>query len=130
MTRKGGRPTLSLSFQDELGELITKVQATQTRVPPFFANLLPEGPLREYLAERAGVHPDREFFLLWVLGRDLPGAITIRPADEPSSLPRADAGSGVEMSGTPSQALHFSLAGVQLKFSAIQAADRGRPRRR
>ncbi|MCH8161085.1 MAG: response regulator, partial [Chloroflexi bacterium] len=34
-----------------------------------------------YLAERAGVNPVREFFLLWVLGMDLPGAITIRPAD-------------------------------------------------
>src|SRR5690242_21194891 len=51
----GGRPTLSLSFKDTQGNLIVDVRPTQTRVPPFFANLLPEGPLREYLARRAGV---------------------------------------------------------------------------
>ena len=37
------RPTLSLSFKDALGGLITELRPTQTRVPPFFANLLPEG---------------------------------------------------------------------------------------
>jgi serine/threonine-protein kinase HipA len=61
------RPTLSLSFKDALGGLITDLAPTQTRVPPFFANLLPEGGMRDYLAERAGVNPKREFFLLWVL---------------------------------------------------------------
>ena len=75
------RPVLGLAFKDQLGELITAFRPTQTRVIPFFSNLLPEGHLRTYLAERAGVNPVREFFLLWVLGRDLPGAITIRPAD-------------------------------------------------
>lgn len=58
------RPTLSLSFKDAVGGLITDIPATRTRVPPFFANLLPEGTMREYLAERAGVNPNREFFLL------------------------------------------------------------------
>ncbi len=67
------RPTLSLSFKDDFGQLITDLPATQTRVLPFFSNLLPEGHLREYLTERAGVNPQREFFLLWTLGRDLPG---------------------------------------------------------
>ena len=36
------RPTLSLSFKDQLGGLITDFRPTQTRVPPFFANILPE----------------------------------------------------------------------------------------
>ena len=75
------RPTLSLSFKDSFGNLITDVAATQRRVTSFFANLLPEGHLRDYLAERAGVNAEREFFLLWVLGQDLPGAVTIRPMD-------------------------------------------------
>lgn len=48
-------------------------------MPPFFSNLLPEGPLRTYLARRAGVKEVREFFLLLVLGQDLAGAITARP---------------------------------------------------
>jgi serine/threonine-protein kinase HipA len=34
---------------------------------PYFANLLPEGHMRTYLAEQAGVNPAREFFLLWAL---------------------------------------------------------------
>ena len=75
------RLTLSLSFKDTHGELITDVRPTQTKVSPFFANLLPEGPMRDYLAKRAGVNAQRDFFLLWVLGRDLPGSIEIRPAD-------------------------------------------------
>jgi serine/threonine-protein kinase HipA len=32
------RPTLSLSFKDSLGELITDIRPTRVRVPPFFAN--------------------------------------------------------------------------------------------
>lgn len=63
------RPTLSLSFTDSLGELITDIRPTRTRVPPFFANLLPEGALRDYLANKAGVNPKREFFLLAVVER-------------------------------------------------------------
>ena len=76
-----GRATLSLSFKDHFGQLLTEFRPIHVRVPPFFANLLPEGPLRTYLAERAGVSEKREFFLLWILGRDLPGALTIVPAD-------------------------------------------------
>ena len=75
------RPVLGLGFKDQLGALITAFKPTRTRVMPFFSNLLPEGHMRTYLAERAGVKPVREFFLLWVFGMDLPGAITIRPAD-------------------------------------------------
>lgn len=75
------RPTLSLSFKDSLGELITNVKTTQTRLPPFFTNLLPEGLLREYLAEKANLNPLHEFSLLWVLGQDLPGALKIQAID-------------------------------------------------
>lgn len=75
------RPTLSLSFKDALGSLIIDARPTQTRLPASFANLLPEGTMRDYLAARASVKPEREFFLLAVLGRDLPGALEIQPAD-------------------------------------------------
>jgi serine/threonine-protein kinase HipA len=112
------RPTLSLSFKDDQGALIANQPATQTRVLPFFSNLLPEGPLRKYLAERAGVKEIREFFLLWVLGRDLPGAVTITPADGDAWPPVGDAGAGEPVQ--KEKALRFSLAGVQLKFSAVR----------
>src|SRR5580700_11340188 len=71
------RPTLSLSFKGQRGGLVTSVRPVGRRVPPFFSNLLPEGHLRTYLAEQAGVKPEREFFLLAALGADLPGAITV-----------------------------------------------------
>jgi serine/threonine-protein kinase HipA len=119
------RPTLSLSFKDSLGDLITDIRPTQTRVPPFFANLLPEGAMRDYLAEKAGVNPKREFFLLWVLGRDLPGALTIRPADGEAWPPGEDRQDREEQEKTRRNALRFSLAGVQLKFSAVKEATGG-----
>jgi len=121
------RPTLSLAFKDSLGELITDFRPTQTRLLPYFANLLPEGRMRAYLAERAGVNPLREFYLLWVLGMDLPGAVTIASADGqawPDSADDAAAGP-VEHRDRRDTALRFSLAGVQLKFSAIEEARGG-----
>ena len=83
------RPVLSLGFKDHLGGLITEFPVTQTQLLPFFSNLLPEGHMRTYLAERAGVKSAREFFLLWVLGVDLPGAITVRPAEGEAWPPEA-----------------------------------------
>lgn len=121
------RPVLGLGFKDQFGELITEFKPTQARVMPFFANLLPEGHMRTYLAERAGVNPNREFFLLWVLGRDLPGAITIRPADGEAWPEDADDHDGDDghHDDRRENALRFSLAGVQLKFSAINEASGG-----
>lgn len=119
------RPTLSLGFKDTLGRLITDFNPVQRRLMPFFSNLLPEGHMRTYLAERAGVNPEREFFLLWVLGKDLPGAITIEPADGEAWPPEASErlrGSGED---ARENAFRFSLAGVQLKFSAIEAPRKG-----
>lgn len=49
------RPTLSLSFKSQAGGLLTDLPPTQTRIPTFFSNLLPEGTLRSYLAGRARV---------------------------------------------------------------------------
>ena len=119
------RPVLGLRFKDQLGELITEFRTVQTRVMPFFSNLLPEGHLRTYLAERAGVNSVREFFLLWVLGDDLPGAITIRPADGKSWPPDVDDHDGDDKHDHRANALRFSLAGIQLKFSALGNARAG-----
>jgi serine/threonine-protein kinase HipA len=116
------RPTLSLSFKDDLGGLITKIRPTRRVVPPFFSNLLPEGSMRRYLAERAGVNQQREFFLLWVLGLDLPGALSIHPAAGEAPQPGAD--EALPENAKPN-ALRFSLAGVQLKFSAFENAGKG-----
>lgn len=108
------RPTLSLGFKDPLGELRTEFRPTQIRLLPFFSNLLPEGHMRTYLADRAGVKAAREFFLLWVLGMDLPGAVTVRSAGDQAWPTDADDGvaAGGDAGLRHDKALRFSLAGV------------------
>jgi serine/threonine-protein kinase HipA len=122
------RPTLSLSFKGSTGGLVTQTRPTGRRVPPFFSNLLPEGHLREYLAKRAAVNSEREFFLLAVLGADLPGALVVAPLEhdqqqdadhDDDEQPEEDHGHGGE------GPLRFSLAGVQLKFSAVMETSGG-----
>jgi len=112
------RPTLGLGFKDIHGDLITDHRSFKIKLMPFFSNLLPEGHLRKYLSEKADIHPDREFFLIWVLGRDLPGAVTLEPADG-EGWPPVDNLDPIEQAKAHQDILRFSLAGVQLKFSAI-----------
>ena len=117
------RPVLGLGFKDALGGLITNFKPTQTKLTPYFSNLLPEETMRNYLAERAGVNPAREFFLLWVLGQDLAGAITVMPADGEALPPNVH--EDIEEETKHEAPMRFSLAGVQLKFSAVQHASGG-----
>ncbi len=110
------RPTLSLSYKGASG-LVTTVKPTAMRLPAFFSNLLPEGVLRDYLAARAGVKPGQEFILLWKLGTDLPGAVTVEPLDDKwAPKPEVEKDSGTDSAPA---LLKFSLAGVQMKFSAL-----------
>ena len=113
------RPTLSLAYKDANGEIIAETRSYRTKIEPFFSNLLPEGTLRDYLARRAGVKAMREYHLLAQLGHDLPGAVRAVAVDaeetEADELDEEAAGKQAE------RALRFSLAGVQLKFSAIKA---------
>jgi serine/threonine-protein kinase HipA len=98
------------------------------RVPAFFSNLLPEGHLRDYLARRADVNPEREFFFLAVLGADLPGAVVVAPleeGDQPSESQRDQDDDSLDNTHRREEPLRFSLAGVQLKFSAIMEASGG-----
>jgi serine/threonine-protein kinase HipA len=118
------RPTLSLSFKSSTGGLVTSARPVSRRVPPFFANLLPEGHLRTYLAKLADVNPEREFFLLAVLGADLPGALVVSPLEGDEHQGKAHTAEGHD-DQPPETALRFSLAGVQLKFSAILEAAGG-----
>ncbi|MFL0694482.1 MAG: type II toxin-antitoxin system HipA family toxin [Agrobacterium tumefaciens] len=120
------RRTLGLQFKDSLGDLITDFRPYKIKLMPYFSNLLPEGHLRRYLADRADIHIDREFFLLWVLGQDLPGAITVVPADGEEWPDEAhNILEGEAAKEAAEDAMRFSLAGVQLKFSAVQSASGG-----
>jgi serine/threonine-protein kinase HipA len=113
------RPVLSLSYYDIERKLITRPREVQRRLPPFFSNLLPErdGVLLDYLAQRAGISPEREFPLLWLVGADLPGAV-IAEDSEGQPLPPPEEKSETR-EANKEEVLRFSLAGVQLKFSAI-----------
>jgi serine/threonine-protein kinase HipA len=108
------RPILSQSFLDRMGQLILNQKPTYVKAPPFFSNLLPEGYLRDYIAAKAHLKPQREFPLLALLGEDLPGAVQIRPL---SGLPLTQHLPIPETNDL--NYWRFSLAGVQLKFSAI-----------
>ncbi|WP_082735712.1 type II toxin-antitoxin system HipA family toxin [Polycladidibacter stylochi] len=63
-------------------------------------------------------------FLLWALGQDLPGAVTITPANGdvwPPEVAQSEDGTALDRDNI----LRFSLAGVQLKFSALESASGG-----
>jgi len=85
--------------------------------------------MRSYLARKAQVKPSREFFLLGALGQDLPGAVTIKSHELDAELgfdSEDTAASSDHQENVDSDTiLRFSLAGVQLKFSAVQEAAGG-----
>lgn len=113
------RPVLGQFFEDDL----TQRHSSRMRLPPFFSNLLPEGPLRELIADREGIHKQREFFLIARLGEDLPGAVRVTP----TAALTWDASGPIEITEVQPESaepLRFSLAGVQLKFSMLRK-DRG-----
>lgn len=116
------RPVLGLIFEQDLG----KTHASALRLPPWFSNLLPEGRLREWIAEDRGVSVDREMELLAQVGHDLPGAVRILPGDEPFPPPSGRDDFIHDDDGLDSDAAdwHFSLAGVALKFSMLARGDR------
>lgn len=64
------REVLGLAFEQEP----RRERRSTARLPAWFSNLLPEGRLREWMAEDAGVPPERELALLLHVGHDLPGA--------------------------------------------------------
>ena len=115
------RPTLGLSFLDDLGGIVEDQPVTTRKAPPYFANLLPEGHLRVYLAGLADVNETRDYPLLYLTGGDLPGAVRLIPARDWGGDRDAVQGGGP----IDSSVLRFSLAGVQMKFSAVMEAKGG-----
>ena len=118
-------PILSLSFKTSSGDMIAPTRPVKTRLPPFFSNLLPEGHLASYLAQKIGVKKEREFFLLEALGLDLPGAVIIKPIEINDSSISSNTETETLSISEEKSILRFSLAGVQLKFSAIAEASGG-----
>lgn len=111
------RPTLTQGFIDAFGRLRVR-PGRVGRIIPFFANLLPEGELRKYISEHAGIDRRDDLALLWLTGSDLPGAVTARDT-EGRQMPPVTVG-GPEITPPADRLFRFSLAGVQLKFSAMR----------
>lgn len=121
------RPVLGLYFE----ETVLAPQSSALRIPPWFSNLLPEGRVRDWVAEDRGVSVDREMELLAHVGRDLPGAVRImpiglQPIEESMSWEHSDNQDLLpEPSDTESHpGWRISLAGVQLKFAMLSKDDR------
>ena len=114
------RPILSQSFFQKDLSLVPMVGPTQTKAPAYFSNLLPEGYLREYLAKKAGINSVRDFGLLRLLGQDLPGAVRLElPQELLDHLEDSPELLKQEKAWKEEDVLKFSLAGVQLKLSAL-----------
>ncbi len=117
------RPTFSLITHPNFPNA-EKVMSDQwvknQRLHPVLSNLLPEGALRELIAQELKLHINHEFQMLSYLGEDLPGAV-IATAIEPEAVPeyvltthgRAKA---VKFRDGDREK-KFSLAGIQIKFS-------------
>lgn len=99
----------------------------------FFANLLPEGTLRQLLARRLGLSVDNDFALLSAIGGECAGALAVTPTDKPPEnrgyRPLSDA--ELEALTTPggdqlvkllgSGRARLSLAGAQDKVPVLVA---------
>jgi serine/threonine-protein kinase HipA len=111
------RPILGQKFEDDLqGRYIGK-----GRLPVWFANLLPEGPIRDQVQADLGSKRKHELAILVALAEDLPGAVRVANASEQMTA-STEATYTVDPRNTQADTLRirFSLAGVQLKFSVLR----------
>ncbi len=117
------RPTFSLITHPSFpraDRLMAKPWVRNQRLHPILSNLLPEGALRELIAQGLKVHVDNEFRILSYLGQDLPGALMAEPM-EPDLIPESVLSIHGKVKAVrfekSAKDNKFSLAGVQMKFS-------------
>lgn len=117
------RPTFSLITHPDFPhseKLMSEPWARSQRLHPVLSNLLPEGVLRELIAQGLKVHVDNEFHILSYLGEDLPGALIatpMEPDEVPDSVLTTHGQAKAIKFDKVTQENKFSLAGVQMKFS-------------
>lgn len=113
-----GRMTLTLGqLQDP--DCLLQTRGHHQRLEPVLSNLLPEGVLRDWYVHHLKIHAQDEFALLAMTGRNLAGAVTAVPQDAP--LPDWRSLQGIDIRYIPiveqEDDAHFSLSGIQMKFS-------------
>lgn len=117
------RPTFSLITHPmfpNAARLMAEPWTRNQRLHPVLSNLLPEGALRDLIAQGLKVHIDNEFHILSYLGEDLPGAIEatpMEPEDVPDYVLNTLGKAKPVKFNKVAQQNKFSLAGVQMKFS-------------
>ncbi|AEX53708.1 type II toxin-antitoxin system HipA family toxin [Rahnella aquatilis] len=121
------RPVFTLAQKMRSTYLQSPLGST-LRLPPVLSNLLPEGTLREWMAQALKIHRDSEFPLLAYTAKNLPGALSAR-AVALGELPdwvKASREGRLEpvQIDVRQRADKFSLAGVQMKFSALMEGGR------
>ena len=125
-----GRPTFSLITHPNFPraeKILSEQWARHQRLHPVLSNLLPEGSLRELVAQGLKVHVDNEFHIFSHLGEDLPGALVatpMEPGDVPDSVLTTHGKAKAVKFQKGDQENRFSLAGVQMKFSMKEKEGR------
>ena len=125
-----GRPTFSLITHPRFSraeKLIAEPWSRNHKLHPTLSNLLPEGSLRELIAQGLKVHVDNEFYMFSYLGEDLPGALIAEPMEPdevPASVLFAHGQAKAVKFEKDARENKFSLAGVQMKFSMKQQDGR------
>lgn len=98
------------------------------RLPAFFQNLLPEGPLRRHLEQIGHLDRNDDFGLLSLCGTDLPGSVYVEQAPlDAKSVARivTQDNDALEATVTPLALPEAtSLSGVQPKLSLLQSGGR------
>jgi serine/threonine-protein kinase HipA len=123
LTRES-RPVLGQHFEDNLrGTFSSRGRG----LPDFFANIIPEGKLREVIEHTFDLPKGDDFALLQAVSRDLPGALdvdAVSDASAPAGFAEPDDTASTDDSDDNATGLRFSLAGVQMKFSVLTSDRR------
>jgi serine/threonine-protein kinase HipA len=117
------RPVLGQQFEERRHHRVFRQSAHPGQLPTFFANLLPEGALEEMI--QAQFATEDAVQTLELLGEELPGAVYVRRGSDATGIPvGARAFDEPHVDPMPGQLeLRFSLAGMQMKFSAVRGED-------
>ena len=111
------RPILGQIFEDRFPDPITVGGPIA-----WFSHLLPQGAMRHWRSRLYGIDEDDSFSMLSYLGKNLPGAVILRPTNSSLGRNRVVAKTLIKQQGN--DRFRFSLAGAQWKMSA-RSSGRG-----